>query len=50
MNEDEKFANKVLEMEYKRQYRDWIRATENGDPYYINEHGEVIIKKEKNES
>jgi hypothetical protein len=50
MNQEEKEYENLLKREMKRQYRDWINATENGDPYYIDEHGEVIIKKDKNES
>jgi len=40
-------ASKWLEMNRKAQYREWIRATETGTPYYINGNGDVITEKEE---
>jgi hypothetical protein len=47
MNQEEKDLERYYQMVQKRQYQDWINATENGDPYYIDEHGDVIIQKVK---
>ena len=40
-------AQKWMEMNQRNQYREWIRATETGTPYYINQFGEVITEKEE---
>jgi len=40
-------AAKWMEMNSKVQYREWIRATESGTPYYINSNGDVITEKEE---
>jgi hypothetical protein len=46
MNQADKDAEKWMEMNQKAQYREWIKATESGEPYYINQHGDVVIEKE----
>ena len=49
MNQADKDAQKWMEANAKWQYRELIKAKEEGQPYYINQHGIVIIEKEKNE-
>ena len=49
MNQADKDAQKWMEANSKWQYRRWVEATESGTPYYINEHGDVITEKDKNE-
>ena len=39
-------AAKWMQMNQAAQYREWIRATETGTPYYINTQGDVITEKE----
>jgi len=43
MNQADKDAQKWMEANQKWQYREWIKATESGDPYYINQHGDVVV-------
>lgn len=43
-------AQKWMEANSKWQYRKWIEATESGDPYYINRHGDVVIEEKKEDS
>jgi len=47
MNKADKDAQKWQEMNQAAQYREWIRATETGTPYYINPQGDVITEKEE---
>jgi hypothetical protein len=49
MNQADKDAQKWMEANSKWQYRELIKAKETGQPYYINQHGTVIIEKDKNE-
>lgn len=49
MNQADKDAQKWMEMNQKAQYRKWVEATEAGDPYYISQHGDVVIKRTENE-
>jgi len=37
-------AAKWMEMNRAAQYREWIRATETGTPYYINTQGDVVTE------
>ena len=48
MNQADKDAQKWMEMNLKAVYRELIRAKESGDPYYISQHGDVVIE-DKNE-
>ena len=50
MNQADKDAQKWMEANSKWQYRRWIEATESGKPYHIDQNGDVIIEKEKDES
>lgn len=50
MNQADKDAAKWMEMNQKAQYRELIRAKESGEPYYISQHGDVVVEKEKDES
>jgi len=50
MNQADKDAQKWMEMNQKAQYRELIRAKELGDAHYINQHGDVVVEKEKDES
>jgi hypothetical protein len=50
MNQADKDAQKWMEMNQKAQYRKWVEATEAGDPYYISQHGDVVIERTENES
>jgi len=50
MNQADKDAQKWMEMNQKAQYREWIKATESGDPYHINQHGDVVVEKVEDES
>jgi hypothetical protein len=47
MNQADKDAQKWMEMNQKAQYRELIKAKETGAPYYINQHGDVVIEKDK---
>ena len=47
MNQADKDAQKWMEMNQKAQYREWIKATETGTPYFINQHGDVVVEKDK---
>ena len=47
MNQADKDAAKWMEANAKWQYRDLITAKETGAPHYINQHGDVVIEKEK---
>jgi len=49
MNQADKDAQKWMEANAKWQYRELVKAKETGQPYYINQHGSVIIEKEQNE-
>jgi hypothetical protein len=49
MNQADKDAEQWMEMNQKAQYRELIRAKESGDPYYINQHGDVVIEDKKEE-
>ena len=46
MNQADRDAEKWMEMDRKRQYRDLIWAKESGQCHYIDGNGEVIIVKE----
>jgi len=50
MNQADKDAEKWMEMNQKAQYKELIRAKESGDPHYINQFGDVVVVKEKDES
>ena len=50
MNQADKDAQKWMEMNQKAQYREWIKATETGTPYFINQHGDVVIEKENKDA
>ena len=50
MNKADKDAQKWQEMNQAAQYREWIRATETGAPYYINPQGDVVTEKDNNAS
>ena len=47
MNKADKDAEKWQQMNQAAQYREWIRATETGTPYYINPQGDVVIEDKK---
>ena len=47
MNKADKDAQKWQEMNQAAQYREWIRATETGTPYYINPQGDVVTEDKK---
>jgi hypothetical protein len=47
MNQADKDAQKWMEANSKWQYRDLIKAKETGTPYYIDQNGNVITKKEE---
>lgn len=47
MNQADKDAQQWMEMNQKAQYREWIKATETGTPYFINQHGDVVAEKDK---
>ena len=47
MSKADKDAQKWQEMNQAAQYREWIRATETGTPYYINTQGDVVTEKEE---
>jgi hypothetical protein len=47
MNQADKDHEQWLKKNQETQYREWIKATETGTPYYINQHGDVVIEKEK---
>ena len=49
MNQADKDAEKWMEMNQKAQYCDLIKAKENGDLHYINQHGDVVIEDKKEE-
>jgi hypothetical protein len=49
MNQADKDAQKWMEMNQKAQYRELIRAKETGAPYYISQHGDVVIEEKKND-
>ena len=46
MNQADKDAQKWMEMNQRTQQRNLIRAKEQGDAYYINQYGEVVIPQE----
>jgi len=46
MNQADKDAQKWMEMNQKTQQRNLIKAKEQGDAYYINQFGEVVIPQE----
>lgn len=53
MNQADEDAQKWMEANQKWQYRDLIKAKETGTPYYINQHGDVVVlpdEKAKDES
>jgi hypothetical protein len=47
MNQADKDAEKWMRDNAKWQERNLYRAKETGDAYYIDQHGDVIIEKEK---
>ena len=47
MNQADKDAAKWMEANAKWQERELYKAKETGNPYYINQHGDVVIEKEK---
>jgi hypothetical protein len=47
MNQADKDAQKWMEANAKWQERELYKAKETGNPYYINQHGDVVIEKEK---
>jgi hypothetical protein len=49
MNQADKDAEKWMKMNQEAQYRRWIQATETGTPYFINQHGDVVMENEKKE-
>ena len=49
MNQNDKDAAKWMEANSKWQQRRMYEAKENGDEYYIDEAGYVIINKDKGE-
>ena len=50
MNQADKDARQWEEANRKWQERNLIEAKESGQPYYINQHGDVVIEKDKNET
>ena len=46
MNQADKDAQKWMEMNQRTQQRNLIKAKEQGDAYYINQFGEVVIPQE----
>lgn len=50
MNQADKDAEQWMKMNQEAQYRAWIKATETGTPYFINQHGDVVIEKEKTDA
>ena len=50
MNQADKDAEKWMQDNYKWQQRKLIEAKETGQSYYINQHGDVVLEKEKDES
>jgi hypothetical protein len=49
MNQADKDAEKYMQDRAKWQQRNLYRAKENGDLYYINQHGDVVIEDKKEE-
>ena len=49
MGDAERDAQKWIEANRKWQERNLYRAKETGEPYFINEFGEVVIEKPKKE-
>lgn len=47
MSNAERDAQKWIEANRKWQERNLYRAKETGDPYYIDQYGQVIIEKPK---
>jgi len=47
MNQADKDAQQWMEANAKWQQRELYKAKETGQPYYISQHGDVIIEKEK---
>jgi len=50
MNQADKDARQWEEANRRWQERNLIEAKESGKPYYINQHGDVVIEKDKNET
>lgn len=50
MNQADKDAEQWMKQHREAEYRRWIQATETGTPYYINQHGDVVIDDKKEES
>ena len=46
MSKADKDAQKWMEMNQRTQQRNLIKAKEQGDAYYINQFGEVVIPQE----
>jgi hypothetical protein len=47
MNQADKDAQKWMEANAKWQERELYKAKETGNSYYINQHGDVVIEKDK---
>ena len=47
MNLADKDAHKWMEANAKWQERELYKAKETGNPYYIDQHGYVVTKKDK---
>jgi hypothetical protein len=47
MNQADKDAQKWMEANAKWQQRELYKAKETGNAYYINQHGDVVIEKDK---
>lgn len=45
MNQADRDHEKWQEMNSKHQYRELIKAKENGDLYHISNNGDVIVEK-----
>lgn len=49
MNQADRDHEQWLKKHQENEYRRWIQATETGTPYYIDQHGDVIMEDKKKE-
>jgi len=47
MNQADQDAEQWMKQHQANQYREWIKATETGTPYFINQNGDVVAEKDK---
>jgi hypothetical protein len=50
MNQADRDAEQWQRANAKWQYRELIKAKESGDAHYINQHGDVVIERNKDET